>query len=69
MAGGVGGEPDLINTKQSEIDGRRFVLFKPLKEDIVDMSVALVCERTNDEVDVSRQLSLHASTQRFGHLS
>ena len=57
--GGTGDRPDLINTKQSEIDGRRLVLFKPLKENIVHMSIPLVCERTDDKVNASRQLSLH----------
>ena len=44
---------DLVDTKNSEIDDRRLVLFKPLQEDIVDISTPLICKPTNDEVDVS----------------
>jgi hypothetical protein len=33
----------------------------------MDVSIPLICERTNDKVDVSWQFSLHP-TQRLDHL-
>jgi len=58
---------DLVNAKQSDIDGRRLVLLKPLKEDIVDIPTPLVGESTDYKVDIPWQLSLHP-TQCFDEL-
>ena len=44
---------NLVDAKNSEIYDCRLVLFKPLQEDIVDISTSLVCKPTDDEVDVS----------------
>ena len=44
---------DLVDTKNSEIYDCRLVLFKPLQEDIVNISTPLVCKPTDDEVDAS----------------
>ena len=64
----IGGDrADLVNTKHSELDGSRLVLFKQLKEAIVDIPTPLVCECTDDKIDVSWQLSLHP-TKCLDHL-
>ena len=50
---------NLVHAKDSDVNNRGLVLFEPLKEEIVDISASLSCERADDEVDVSRQFSLY----------
>ena len=50
---------NLINAKYSDIDGRGLVFFEILEEGVVDIPIALVCECTDYNIDISWQLSFH----------
>lgn len=51
---------DLINTKNSEVDGRGLALVKEFQEQVVQIARVVVGEQADDNIDIPGEFSLHS---------
>jgi hypothetical protein len=51
---------DLVNTKNSEVDGRGLALVKEFQEQVVQISRVVVGEQADDNIDIPGKFSLHS---------
>ena len=51
---------DLVNTKNSEVNGRGLALVKEFQEQVVQITRVVVGEQANNNIDIPGKFSLHS---------